>query len=157
MATQPLNVLYILHSSRSYPPQLQLGSSSLATLAGRAGSSADLLYSIARLRSLRCPASTLRVSLSANFVIGHIMSLVSFRVISCHFVSFHVISLSVILCVIILFRSTFNKVGREGRVKYVFLGLRRQLRSQAEGKKGERNLCFSVCLIGRRKIHQVMS
>jgi hypothetical protein len=28
--------------------------------------------------------------------------------------SFHVISLSVILCVIILFRSTFNKVGREG-------------------------------------------
>jgi hypothetical protein len=56
----------------------------------------------------------------------HFMSFMSFHVISCVSMSYHVISF-----VIGLFRQDFNKVGREGsgiRVKYVFLGLRRQLR-----------------------------
>jgi hypothetical protein len=45
------------------------------------------------------------------------MSLMSIHVNSCH-VSWK-----------------FSKVGEGGRVKYVFLGLRRQLRCQAKGKK----------------------
>jgi hypothetical protein len=50
----------------------------------------------------------------------------------CHFMSHHAIS-----SVIGLFRPAFNKVGRSGAgggVKFVFLGLWRQLRWQAEGK-----------------------
>jgi hypothetical protein len=78
------------------------------------------------------------------------MSLLSIHVIhvnschSCQFMSIHVHPwhlcqfIELMSCVIHLFYK-FSKVGaeREGRVKYVFLGLRRQVRCQAEGKNGK--------------------
>jgi hypothetical protein len=65
----------------------------------------------------------------------HVMSchVMSCHVMSCHFMSFHVrhfISFHVTSCVIV----AFKKAGGRGRAKYVFPGLRRQLRCQAEGK-----------------------
>jgi hypothetical protein len=73
------------------------------------------------------------------FISCHVMSC---HVMSCHVMSCHTIPYHVISCVIGLFLPAFNKVGAGAgvgkagrRVKYVFLGLRRQLRYQAERKK----------------------
>jgi hypothetical protein len=82
------------------------------------------------------------MSLSFNFSIGQIMSL---NVISCQYEFNHVIACHnyviyhVVSCVSGLFRPSFTKVGGragpgKGRIKYVFLGLRRQLCYQAKGK-----------------------
>jgi hypothetical protein len=75
-------------------------------------------------------------SLSVNVIIGHIMS---FYLIKCYFISYHVILCHImsyhIMCHWDFSDHLLTKSG--GGVKYVFLGLWRQLRSQAEGK----NIC----------------
>jgi hypothetical protein len=80
--------------------------------------------------------------ISCHVMSYHVISchIMSYHVISCHIMSYHaipchIVSYQVISWVIGLFRPAFNKVGRAGGVNFVFLGLRQQLRCQAEGKK----------------------
>jgi hypothetical protein len=60
----------------------------------------------------------------------------SFDVIYCHFMSFHVITCHIMSYHVSLDYHSVKSWQGEGRgkVKYVFLGLRRQLCCQAEGK-----------------------
>jgi hypothetical protein len=81
--------------------------------------------------------------ISCHFMSFHVISchFLSFPVISCHFMSFHVIKFQIVSYHVSLGFCDHHSIksgrGRgRGRVKYVFLGLWRQLRCQAEGKKG---------------------
>jgi hypothetical protein len=93
------------------------------------------------------------MSFMSNHVI-HVKSCHSCQIMS--FMSNHGIHVKSCQPFVILAFSgqTFTKVGREGRVKYVFLGLRRQLRCLAEGKKNNvfppfcarvKNIRFFTC------------
>jgi hypothetical protein len=90
----------------------------------------------------RIVQSEIHVICSCNFLKFHviyvnscqIMSSMSIQVNSCQFMSTYVNSCHSCHLSLDFSRNSLKWRGEVGRVKYVFLGLRRQLRCQAKGK-----------------------